>query len=331
MIRRLIKAALPLVTVALAAATPAWQPMPPLPQAVAGHALAAAGETLWLVGGSFWTGDVKRIDDTVWRRQLAGGEWQAVTRLSQGFAHGGYAADERALWLAGGLDARGPTAAVTRIDLATGDVSTRTPLPEPRAYCGAALLNGALWIVGGTPGETDFARASAQVLRIDTSSTSATPRAQLQPAAGPAWINPLVLALRGELHVLPGGAWSAANQRLEAPSGVWIYSPDTQRWRQRSLAAPLPRGLTGVALDERRALITGGVEVREGATHFSARTWIYDAVDGRLTPHAPLPAGRLAAAAVRAGEAVWLVGGEDRARSRAATIWRLPLGEKAIP
>lgn len=69
-------AALPLVTVALSAATPAWQEMPPLPQAIAGHALAAASETLWLVGGSFWTGDV-------WRRRLADGEWESVARLPQ--------------------------------------------------------------------------------------------------------------------------------------------------------------------------------------------------------------------------------------------------------
>lgn len=329
MIRRLIMAAIPFVAVALSAATPAWQAMPPLPQAVGGHALAAAGETLWLVGGSFWTGDMKRIDDTLRRRRLDGGEWETIAHLPHGFAHGGFAADGRALWLAGGLDARGPTAAVTRIELATGVVSAQSPLPEPRAYAGAALLNGALWIVGGTPTETDFTRASAKVVRITIGST--TPHVQIVPAAGPAWINPLVLALRGELHVLPGGAWSAVNQRLEAPSAVWIYSPDTQRWRQRPLATPLPRGLTGVALDGRRALIAGGVEARDGAVMFSARTWIYDAVDGTLTPHTPLPAGRLAAAAVRVGESVWLAGGEDRARSRAATIWRLPLGEKALP
>lgn len=322
-------AALPLAAIAPSAAMPAWQEMPPLPQAVGGHALAAAGETLWLAGGSSWTGEVKRIDDTVRRRRLAGGAWETLARLPHGFAHGGFASDERALWLAGGLDARGPTAAVTRIDLVTGVVSTPASLPEPRAYAGAALLHGVLWIVGGTPVETDFARASPRVLRLATGRTK--PQVESEPAAGPAWINPLVLALRGELHVLPGGAWSAANQRLEAPAAVWIYSLDTQRWRQRPLASPLPRGLTGVALDDRRALIAGGVEVREGATVFSARTWIYDAIDGTLTPHTPLPSGRLAAAAVRVGENVWLAGGEDRARSRAATIWRLPPGEKAIP
>ncbi len=311
------------------AASPAWEELAPLAHAVAGQAVAATADTVWIAGGSFWERDTKWIDETVRRRRRGASAWEAVATLPRGFAHGGFAADERALWLVGGLDVRGPSAAVTRIDLATGSVRDVTPLPEPRAYGGTALLDGALWVVGGTPVDGDFTRASATSLRIDLGGVAT--RVSRVPAAGPAWINPLVLALRGELHVLPGGVWSAERARLETPRDVWIFSPGTGQWRQRPLAAPLPRGLSGVALDTRRALVAGGVEPRDGATVFSARAWIYDAVDGTFTPQAPLPAPRLAAAAVRADGGIWFLGGEDRARSRAATIWRWPIRAATPP
>jgi len=64
---------------------------------------------------------------------------------------------------------------------------------------GAALLNGALWIVGGTPVDGDFGRTSAAWSRIDL----ATGEVRTEPTGGPPFTNPLLLVLRGELHVSP--------------------------------------------------------------------------------------------------------------------------------
>lgn len=308
-------AALPLLRSA-----PPWQTEAPLPRAVGGHAAALLGPSLWIAGGSFWSEERKRLDDTVRRRDSAApGAWETVAKIPGGFAHGGSVQAGHALWLVGGLDDRGPASAVRRIDLLTGRIETVAVLPEARVYCGAAVLDGALWVIGGSASETDFSRTSATVWKIDL----ATHTVHAQPAAGPASINPLVLTLNGELHVLPGGTWSAEKKLLEAPAEVEIFSPRTGRWTRRALPVALPRGLSGTALDPHRAVLAGGVERRDSASNIGSGVWHYDARDGALTPHGALPGPRLAAAMVTAERGtVFLLGGEDGPRRRVATVWR---------
>ena len=299
---------------------PEWTVETPLPRPVAGHAAARHSGSLILAGGSYWADNEKLIDDTIRRSDPTRGDgWQTLAHLPEGFAHGGWASDADALWLAGGFDRHGPSGAVRRLDLATGHVQAVATLPAPRAYCGAALLAGALWIVGGTPDAADFSRTRATLWRVDLASHSL----RVLPDPGPALINPLVLSLHGELHVLPGGQWSADESRLEAPTEIWIFSPRTERWTRRALAVSLPRGLAGAALDADRALLAGGFSPNNGSGTIEARTWIYDARDNRLVPQPALPAPRIAAAMVATGQGeVRVLGGEDAPRSRVATVWR---------
>lgn len=303
-----------------AAAAPVWTVDTPLPRAVAGHAAAMHAGALLVVGGSYWSADQKQIDDTVLRHDPAHGRgWTTLARIPGGFAHGGWSADANGLWLAGGFEHSGPSRAVRHVTLSTGHMQTVATLPEPRAYCGAALLDGELWIVGGSADEKDFARAVPTLWRLDLASRSL----RVLPDAGPAMINPLVLSLHGELHVLPGGVWSSAQRRLTAPNEVWIFSPRTERWTRRALTPPLPRGLAGAALDGERALLAGGFSNDPGPGAIDARAWIYDARDSRLVPAPALPGPRIAAAMIANGRGDLLVlGGEDAPRSRVATVWR---------
>ncbi len=299
---------------------PEWTVETPLPRPVAGHAVARHAGSIIVAGGSYWAANEKHIDDTIWRSDPTRGDgWRTLAHLPGGFAHGGWAGDADALWLAGGFDHHGPSSAVRRLDLATGHAQTIATLSAPRAYCGAAVLAGALWIVGGTTDAVDFSRASATLWRVDLATHSL--RALVDP--GPASINPLVLSLHDELHVLPGGQWSSAQRRLEAPTEVWIFSLRTERWTRRALTVPLPRGLAGAALDADRALLAGGFSPTDSSGAIEARTWIYDARDSRLVPQLALPAPRIAAAmlATSHGETL-ILGGEDAPRSRVATVWR---------
>lgn|GEM_PF-4459775 len=303
---------------------PGWQDEPPLPRAIAGHAAAIQAGAMIVAGGSYWSGNEKHIDDAVQRSDpTQPGGWKNLAQLPGGFAHGGWASDGESLWLAGGLERSGPSRAVRRIDLTTGRVQTVSTLPEPRAYCGAAVLDGALWVVGGAPDETDLSGARATVWRIDL----ATQTLRVLRDPGPAMINPLVLSLGGELHVLPGGTWSATTKRLEPPEDVWIFSPRTEGWRtsRLGLATRLPRGLSGAPLEAHRALLAGGFSNHETAGAIDARAWIYDARDRSLTPQPTLPAPRIAGAMIPDGHGgAMLLGGEEKPRGRAATVWRWP-------
>ncbi len=304
---------------AVAAAAP-WTAETPVPRGLAGHAAAVHEGRLIVAGGSYWSGETKRIENAVHRRALRGadaGRWETLTPLPAGFAHSASAVGAGALWLAGGT-----TDAIQRLDLATGAARQIGALPERRTYAGAAFAAGAVWIVGGTPTDTDFSAARATMLRIDAGTGTVTPA-----PAGPAWINPVVLTLGDELHVLPGSLWSAERRRLEAPRETWIFSLSARQWTQRPLAADLPRGLSGVALDRHRAVLVGGVRPDQtgadgGPAPISREVWLYDGRTGALQPQPPLPAPRLAAALAGAAGDVWLSGGEDRARGRTDTVWR---------
>lgn len=318
--RALALALPPFAALSAGMATGAWTELLPLPRGLAGHAAGASSGELWIAGGSYWESGAKRVAATVYRRRSDAAVWQASAEISGGFAHGGTAADARALWLAGGLGVSGPLDVVRRIDLGSGSVSDFARLPEPRANCGAALFDGALWIVGGTPIDGDFTRTSSGIWRVDLASGGVRPG-----PAGPAWINPVVLACGDALHVLPGSEWSPDQKRLVAPREVWVLPASSAEWKRRPLPLALPRGLNGVALGGRHALLAGGVELRDGAARLSSNAWLYDSVDGSFTPAAPLPSPRLAAAMIRDPERVLLLGGEDQPRGRSAVVWQLPL------
>ena len=295
-----------------------WRGEPPLPRALAGAAAASTGDAGWIVGGTWWEAERKQVGTALYRCASGQTTWSIAGELPGGFAHGGFAGDGQTLWLAGGMTRTGVSAQVLRLDLAAGRATEFAHLGEPRVHCGATLLDGALWVVGGTSAEDALARADGAAWRVDlsTGTVSALP-------PGPPWINPLVLALDGRLHVLPGGVWVPARGRLEPPTRVAVYHPAERRWETRPLPQPLPRGLAGVALDGNRAFLAGGVELRGVTPAITRATWLYRGDHGSLAPLPPLPAPRLAAMVLRTDEGLLVLGGEDRPRGRAATVWRL--------
>lgn len=296
-----------------------WRNPTRLPRGLASPGIALVADDLWIAGGSYWDQGEKKLGREIWRWRRVSSSWEVVGLLANGFGHGGSAVSGKYLWLAGGFDSQGPSGRVSRIDLETGATAEIATLPEPRAYCGAAILEGALWVVGGTKSDADFSRAEHTLLRVNLQNGHVT----TESTDAPALINPLVLALNGELHVLPGSIWSGAQNRLVVPEVAYVYSPATREWKKRALQALLPRGMSGAALTSHQALVTGGVATQAGKTIFSAASWIYDARESTFTVATPLPAGRLAPAIVGDAAAVIVAGGEDGAKSRADSVWEL--------
>jgi hypothetical protein len=296
-----------------------WDTGKPLPHPIAGHAALIDRESVvWVAGGSVWRGEEIKIVAAIWRLG-EGGYWQDVGSIVGGYAHGAAVAVDGAWWLIGGLEGSGPSRAIRRIDLPEIRSVVVGHLPEPRVDCGAAELAREIWLIGGTARDGDFAGASTAVFRIDPARGAVSAAA----VAGPAVINPLVLAFGDDLHVLPGSVWSPEHQRLEAPASVWIYSRTRERWDTRLIGINLPRGLIGVRLDERRAWVGGGVESGANGTKILAASWIYDSRASSFTPAPAMPAPRLAAAALFDRGHVYVLGGEDRPRGRADTVWRI--------
>jgi hypothetical protein len=83
-------------------------------------------------------------------------------------------------------------------------------------------------------------------------------------------------------------------------------------------------------LDARHALVGGGVVLGSDSTpKLQRRAWRYDAVDRTFSSLEDLPGPRLAAALATDGTMIWLLGGEDKPRNRAAEVWQFPVPPRA--
>jgi kelch-like protein 20 len=135
-----------------------------LPVPVRYPAVAAVGDTLWIVGGLSRAGPTAVVQ----RFDVTSGQVSVAARLPVRLDGATAVALGGQVYVCGGVVAGSSTAQIYRIDPATGHVSRAGRLPARVSYAGAAVLHNAAFIVGGeTPA------ASARVIRL-----------RLVPAAG---------------------------------------------------------------------------------------------------------------------------------------------------
>ncbi|MBC2593483.1 hypothetical protein H5P28_04335 [Ruficoccus amylovorans] len=301
-----------------------WKALAPLPEGVAGHAMASdAREGLWVAGGSLWRDGVKVIQDEIRYLQPGGAEWQHRGGIPGGWAYGGGAVEGDALYLAGGIGTDGLRADILRIDLVSGHVSQMGALLAGRAYCAAAVMDGGLWIMGGSENADDLSQADTRVFRFDLADGTLREYAS---APGSGWVNPLLLCVGGKLYAFPGSRWSVDAKRLIPFEGVFVFSPDQSAWEVVPVEVSLPRAMSGVALGQKAVCLAGGVVTSSSAATIEGHVWIYDARNGHLSTGPNLPEARLGAAMASTAGRVFISGGEDKPRSRAADVWSLELG-----
>lgn len=86
---------------------------------------------------------------------------------------------------------------------------------------------------------------------------------------------------------------------------------------------PLPypiRGITAVALDDRRILLAGGY--KDDDTGFVADALLYDTQSGEYSPTTPLPYAAMVSL-VKSGDWLYCLGGEDRKKHRSDAVFRI--------
>jgi hypothetical protein len=299
-----------------------WEPQPSLPVGVAGFVAAEFGGKLHVAGGTAWSDGQKFTLDRRWSWRPGDPAWVQEAPLPRAFAYGAsgrFAAD----WvLAGGATGSATRAEVIRI-AAAGGGSTVGALTRPAAYCGSVAVGSRLFVLGGTENIDDLKQLRATFEAFDLS----TGRAELLPdyPGGPA-LHPRLAAIDGGILVFPGGSVVAATGAVINGSAVWHYEFATRRWRPRTSFPFAVRGLAVCALDPGHILLAGGTRAdRNGQSVMTSEAFVYAVTADAFRPLPPLPYAAALMEAVRSGDWIYVLGGEDQARHRAQAVFRAPL------
>ena len=194
-----------------------WEAVGRLPYPVAGAALVADGESLYLVGG--WDGRSMRSE--IWRFTPgagdAGNAWQLVGQLSKGRAFLGAEIVSGEIYVAGGYDGERELDLVEVVTPATGQTRELPALSSPRGGLALVYDGVALYALGG-----GWTQPLINHERFDfsTNSWSNFP----SPIQGE-WRNLGATGAEGQVYITGGWAGDYIDSQLEYQSSFRALLP----------------------------------------------------------------------------------------------------------
>ena len=298
-----------------------WTAAPPMPVAVAGHAVAATPAGPLAVGGTSWDHEQKRWHAEAWLFDVASQQWLARDPLPHQIGYAAAGTVRGDLFLAGGGStgsggARN-AALVYPLSNRARDVVAVPDVPTARLFAGGGAVDGWLMVVGGASDADTLAGVTDVAVRLKLGEA----KRAWEPAA-PVPGGPLILpasAVCGGRLYLFGGMSSPDGGPLKDTARAACYRPDLNRWEP---VAPLPsprRCAAAVALDDRFVAIVGGCTTRGDAAVMLDEVILYDTREDRYHAAARLPyAAACVGAVLGADGRLYVCGGEDKRRSRTA-------------
>ncbi|MCX6898006.1 MAG: hypothetical protein NT105_04825 [Verrucomicrobia bacterium] len=304
------------MTTTISSAAEGWQRMPDLPEPNGGMICFAAGEDILVAGGTNWENDTKKWLTKRWRFDAKANSWKSLPPLS---APLGYAAYDGP-FSAGGSDGQ------KTADAIWGWKADRLPqqlarLPQPATLAGAGFADGRLFVIGGAAEIADFSTVTAHCFEWRSGSKEGQ-RLHDYPAGPTALV--AVAAGKGRVFAFTGATWEAAGKQVVNRSAAFAFDLTTRSWKPISPFPFAARGVTAVALDEKRIFLAGGFKNAEEG--FTDESFIYDIASDRYKPSTRLPI-RSMVHLVKTREWLWTLGGEDRPKHRSAACWRIRLSE----
>ena len=335
-------------------ASPAWQRLPDLPDAlgVAGPFVGVHRGALLVAGGANFPRPIWE-SSKVWRRKIhvlvakgADFVWQDGGRLSHPIAYGAAVSTHRGVICLGGNHA---DQTFDRVFALHWDAHEKRvleidypPLPSPCAYGQAAMIGDMLYLAGGQRGATlDSAMANLWALDLSGTASPETLRWQsLEPCpGGPRSFNltvPQTNAADDCLYLISGRRQGLTGVRFLRD--VWEYNVTRRSWRRRADAPRCVMAGTAIAIGSRSVLVLGGADgtlfdqadiLKDRHPGFPQRSYWFDTTSNRWTAGAAIPQNHVTTIPVRFNGKLVIASGEIRPRVRSSWIWHIQLPVRA--
>jgi DNA-binding CsgD family transcriptional regulator len=123
----------------------AWKVLPALPKPVAGHAVVAQGNRIFVLGGRTLSG----LNAEMWVYDIAGGRWTQAPAMSTSRSQLAAAVLNNRIYAVGGFDGQREYNTCEYFDVAANRWNACAPMTIPRGGLGLAQVGAALYAVGG--------------------------------------------------------------------------------------------------------------------------------------------------------------------------------------
>jgi N-acetylneuraminic acid mutarotase len=280
-----------------------WASRAPLPSARRLHAVWAANNLLYAIGGSNGAGTALR---TVQAYSPITNSWTNKALLPAARHSGnGAVTITSTMYLAGGRDAAGVlTRTLYAYNTSTNVWSTRAAMPVASGCGGSAVIAGKIYVFSGCSRVGTAAESAPGLLHRYDPATNAWTALRTSPVSH---IQPAVSAIGGKLYVVGGNNGSAA-----ATGRVDMYNPATNSWAIRATMPTARVASAGVAIGGKLHVFGG----RNGSTYLST-VEAYDPVANSWSSRASMPTARSALGVGGVSGFLYAVGGRNTATALA--------------
>jgi len=296
-----------------------WETIPPLPAPNGGFACGVVGKKIVVIGGTNWKDGTKQWLDGIRVFDLKMHEWETHGKLSHPLAYAAVANWNGDLVIAGGTTGVQSCKEVWRVDRLL-KFTTIGELKEDAVLAAGGVIGKDILILGGCADPSKLTGFHGRGVRLNLDGDGISP---LQPPGAVPFALSASTVLGREWFVF-GGVTSNSVNDVANLSAAWSFDPRKNAWRGLRPFPIAVRGAAAVKLGKHHILIAGGFGGQpEG---MSAAAFIYNAKRDAYTKTMDLPIPALVGL-VRAGDFVYSLGGEDKARHRTDACFRVKVAE----
>jgi N-acetylneuraminic acid mutarotase len=276
-----------------------WEPLPPLPAPNGGSIVASQDGKIWMIGGTNWEGGSKNWLNTVNvfdPKKLA---WTTLDALPSPIAYGLAVQGDKMPRLFGGSDGKQSLKQVPG-------------MPGTVVLSAGGAVEDSVVMIGGTDDAANIAGVSRTAFLITGQKVEKLPDYPGEPfaVAASAVVGDEVFVMAGMNHDAVLGLPVNTNE-------AWALSVSKRKWRKLSPYPQRSRGVGAVVLDQDHLYVGGGFNEA-----FTAEAFIYQISNNRWTKAPPFPQAGMAGMILHEGY-VYILGGEDKMKSRTDQCWRI--------
>lgn len=296
-----------------------WQSIPSLPVGnggfIAGFAddkLLVIGGTTWIDGHKFWLADTRVLPNH-------SNQWETTHPLPTPIAYAAFASNKHGVYWLGGSDGTDTWDDYYRITNGSA-VEHVAQTGHKVVYAGAAADDESLYIVAGAENVSDLTSLSNRFLCVSLETGEAS---VLPPYPGGAVMLPAVVCTGGEILVFGGAKYDATRSQVVNVAESYAYSIQHKTWRKLAPAPYARRGMVACRLDADTILLGGGYGGinNQPEEDFADDTATYHLKDDRYLPAIDLPYAAMGQSLINYRGTLYLMGGEDRPRSRTSECY----------